>query len=110
MRRARKLAAAKTNRRVVPLFWHYRLLRFLPGANGKLLPAQRLDEFIVEIHAVIKILHADALIFAMSAGIVNILKHAGNAESGNAANTEVLAVTGSGVHHRHDWQTAVKLA
>src|SRR5579864_729577 len=74
----------------------------------KLLRAERLDEFIIEVHAVVKVLYADALVLAMRTRIVHVLKDAGNAVRGNSADSQIFSVTGACVHHRNDGKSAVQ--
>src|ERR1043166_3676723 len=77
------------------------------GPTSTLLRAQRLDEFVIEVHAIVEVLYADTLIFTVRARIVHVLKDAGNAIGGNSADAQIFSVTGAGVHHGNDMKAAI---
>src|SRR5438270_10724649 len=54
-----------------------------------------LDELVIEIHAIVEVLHSNAFIFAVGAIVIHIGKHAGNAISRNAGDAQVLSVAGA---------------
>src|SRR5215475_749028 len=67
-----------------------------------------LDEGVVKIHAIVKILHSDALVLAVGAIVIHIRKHAWHAVRRDAGDAEILAVAGAVVHHRHNRQAAIQ--
>src|SRR5262250_2067126 len=70
---------------------------------------QALDELVVEVDAVVEVLDTDAFVSSVCAGVVDIEKYAGDAIGRDAADAEILAVSGAGVHHGNDGKTAIQL-
>src|SRR5216683_407587 len=61
-----------------------------------------LSSALIEIHAVVKVPHADALVFSMLAIVVLIKEHARNAVGRDAGDAHVLPVGGPGGHGRDE--------
>src|SRR5215831_8342893 len=75
---------------------------------GSLLAAQTLDEQVVELYAVIEVVDAQAFILAVSTFVIDVFKRARDAIGGNAADAQILAVAGAGIHRRHHGNAAVE--
>src|SRR5215471_6155523 len=72
------------------------------------LARKRLDKFVIEIHAIIKVFHADSLVLAVCAIIVHVTEYARNTICWNAGDAKVFAITGAVIHHRNDGQSAIQ--
>ena len=72
----------------------------VPGAS--LGGGKRFHKAVAEFDAVVEILDAYALVFAVRAVVFHIEKHAGNAISGDAGDAEIFSIGGAGGHRRDD--------
>src|SRR2546423_1204326 len=64
-----------------------------------------LHEPVIEVHAVVKVLDADALVSPMLAIVVDVKKHAGDAIGRDAGDARGLPVRGPGRHRRDERDT-----
>src|SRR6267378_1765317 len=55
---------------------------------------------VVEVYAVVKVLHTDALVFSMLAIVIDVKKHARDAVGRDAGDARILPVRGPGGHGR----------